>query len=579
MPRLPRILARLALTLCMVNGTAHALSAEQLAAIDAAQSQQMMTTTATPANPVPAQQAPQYAEQVRSGILLPGETGVEHLLPVPEEGLPPPYGANLFAGGYETERFDGLNDDYLVAPGDKISIWIWGAVNQGEVVTVDNQGNIFIQNIGPVKVANVKASQINRYVTEQISKVYKRDVNIYVNLLNATPVAIYVTGNVLRPGQYAGMASDSPLFFLKRAGGIDSERGSYRSIEVLRNGKVIAEFDLYEFLLDGRLPKVNFKDNDVILVKRQQATVVVAGAVRYPFRFEFKQATASGAELARYARPLAKASHVGIAGAREDGPFSVYLPYKAFERYELRDGDKLLFNDDLHAQVYDVQIQGSYMGPSYFAVKRNTRLHDLLAHIEVDPSLADFENVYIQRKSVAEKQKEMIEQSLQRLERSVFTAPVSSDGEARIRAEEARMVLEFTERARQIEPLGKVVVSDNGEVANILLEQGDVVYIPTKTDLVHVGGEVMMPQAVVANPNATIEDYVAWAGGYTERANYEQIMVIHPNGMVDTNAKGPLQPGDQILVLPRVDVKVMQTVKDITQIIYQIAVAANVAVN
>ncbi|MBY6186846.1 polysaccharide biosynthesis/export family protein [Marinobacter hydrocarbonoclasticus] len=527
----------------------------------------------------PDAQDEQFIKPARSGLLLPGELNVQDLLPVPEEGLPPPYGANLFAGGYESERFDGLNDDYLIAPGDKISVWIWGAVNQGEIAIVDNQGNIFIQNIGPIQVAGVKASRINRYVTEQIQQVYKRDVNIYVNLLNATPVTVFVTGNVVRPGQYAGMASDSPLFYLKRAGGIDAERGSYRNIVVLRDGQVLVRFDLYDFLLDGKLPSLSFKDNDVILVKQQQATVVVSGAVRYPFRFEFKSPVATGTELAKYARPLAKVSHVGIAGDRESGPFSVYLPYDAFRRYELRDGDRLLFNDDLRAQVYDVKVQGSYLGPSYFAVRRNTRLHDLLAHIEVDPNLADYSNVYIQRQSVALKQKEMIEQSLQRLERSVFTAPASSDGEARIRAEEARMVLQFTERARKIEPLGRVVVADNGKVANVLLEQGDVVWIPSKTDLVHIGGEVMMPQAVVVNPKATVEDYIAWAGGFTERANYKQIMVIRPNGMIVLDASGPLKPGDQILVLPRVDAKMMQAVKDITQIIYQIAVAANVAID
>ena len=136
------------------------------------------------------------------------------------------------------------------------------------------------------------------------------------------------------------------------------------------------------------------------------------------------------------------------------------------------------------------------------------------------------------------------------------------------------MVLEFTKRARSIKPLGKVIVADNGKVANILLEEGDLIYIPPKSDLIQVGGEVIMPQAVVYNENATVEDYIAWAGGYSERANYEQIMVIHQNGMVELNAKGPLKAGDQILVLPRVDAKIMQAVKDMTQIIYQIAVAA-----
>ncbi|MBE7213908.1 polysaccharide biosynthesis/export family protein [Shewanella benthica] len=516
-----------------------------------------------------------YTKQHRSGILLPGETSIDQLLPTAEEGLPPPFGANLFAGGYESERIDGLNEDYAIASGDKISIWLWGAVNLSEVLTVDNQGNLFITNIGPVHVANVKASQINDVVSKKIRSIYKDAVQIYVNLLTSTPVSVYITGSIIRPGQYAGLASDSLLYYLKRAGGIDSERGSYRSIKILRNNETIHEIDLYDFIVKGEIVKFNFKDNDVILVSRQNATVVVSGSVRYPFRFEFKNDGTQGEELISYARPLAKVSHVGVVGDRKTGPFSVYMPFAEFKKFELKDGDRLMFNDDIRPQVFDIQVAGSYLGPSYFAVKNNTRLHDLLAHVPIDADLANSGAIYIQRKSVIERQKQMIEDSLNRLERSVFTAPASSDGEARIRAEEAKMILEFTKRARQVTPLGKVIVSDEGKVANVLLEQGDIIYIPAKTDLIHIGGEVMMPQAVVFNENATVRDYIAWAGGYSERANYEQIMVIHPNGMINTNVTGKLLAGDQILVLPRVDAKTMQAVKDITQIIYQIAVAAN----
>ncbi|MBN4779859.1 polysaccharide biosynthesis/export family protein, partial [Escherichia coli] len=88
-----------------------------------------------------------FTQQNRNGMLLPGESDVRKLLPQSEAGLPPPYGANLFAGGYETERSDGLSDNYLIAPGDKLNIWIWGAVNFSNVVTVDNQGNIFIPDV------------------------------------------------------------------------------------------------------------------------------------------------------------------------------------------------------------------------------------------------------------------------------------------------------------------------------------------------------------------------------------------------------------------------------------------------
>ncbi|MFA3790804.1 polysaccharide biosynthesis/export family protein [Aliiglaciecola sp. SL4] len=519
-------------------------------------------------------------------INLPSDSGP---MPAGEEGLPPPYGANLFKGGFETERSDGLNSSYLVAPGDKIAIQMWGTVNSSEVVTVDNQGNIFIPDIGPIKVQDVPANRVNSVVTQGIKSIYTNNVSVYVNLLTATPVSVFVAGPVLRPGQYAGLASDSVLFYLKRAGGIDPHRGSYRNITVMRQGETVLTYDLYDFLKMGKLPAFSFKDEDVIFVGEQGAMVNVEGAARYPFRFELEKSKRSGTALMNYARPLSKTSHVAITGNRESGPISVYLPVNEFAQFTMADGDTVLFNDDIRPQVISVQISGSYEGPSYYAVEKDTRLLDLLSYIEIDPEQANYGSIYIKRESVMEQQKMLINESLDRLERSLFTAPASSSGEASIRAQEAQLVSQFIARARRIEPLGKVIVSENGKVANIRLEQGDEIVIPAQTDLIQIAGEVLMPQAVVYNPEATVSDYIAWAGGFSERADDDRIAIVHANGItsfVSSDAgqhwysdeqNATLQAGDQILVLPKVDAKIMQSIKDVTQIIYQIAVAANAA--
>lgn len=514
----------------------------------------------------------------------------DYVVPVGEEGKPLPFGSNLFKGGYVAERSDGLNSQYRIAPGDKIAIQMWGAVVNSEVVTVDNQGNIFIPDIGPVQVKDVAATNLNNVVTQSIRQIYPNNVSVYINLLTSTPVSVFVSGPVQRPGQYAGLASDSALFFLNRAGGIDPYRGSFRSITVLRAGEAVITYDLYEFLKEGKLPSFSFKDDDVIFVSEQGVMVTVEGSARYPFRFELKPDSKTGSDLINYARPMRKTSHVAITGSREDGPISVYVPFEQFEDFVVEDGDTILFNDDIRPQVISVQISGSYEGPSFYSLQRGARLLDLLSYIEIDPNSANYKNVYIKRESAAAQQKLLLEESLQRLERGVFTAPASSDGEALIRSQEAQLIAQFIERARQIEPLGKVVVSDNKNVANIRLEQGDEIVIPEHTDLIQVSGEVLMPQAIVYNSKGTIRDYLAWAGGFTERADDQRIIVVHANGLTrvasldgsdDLNGNGDpqmLRPGDQILVLPKVDTKIMQSIKDITQILYQIAITANVAV-
>ncbi|MFL9806321.1 polysaccharide biosynthesis/export family protein [Vibrio cyclitrophicus] len=520
-----------------------------------------------------------YTKDNRNNLVLPGEVDVRQLLPSSGEAYPPPYGANLFAGGYESERIDGLNENYLIASGDQINIWIWGAVTFNAVVTVDNQGNIFIPEVGPIHVQNLRASEVNAYVAKQIKAIYTSNTEVYVNLLTTTSVSVYLSGPVIRPGQYAGLASDSVLYYLRRAGGIDPERGSYRHIDIVRNGETVESIDLYDFIRTGVMPNVNFKDGDVILVTPQKTAITVGGGVRNPFRFELKASASNGEQLIQFSRPLAKVSHVAVIGNRPEGPFSKYMQIDEFRAFPLSDGDKILFNDDLHAQVIDVQIAGSYLGPSYFAIDKGTRLHDFLQNVPVDPELTDYKNIYVLRQSVALKQKQMINDSLDRLERTILTAPVGSTGEGSIRVQEAQLVMQFAERARQVEPLGKVIVSEDGNVANILLEAGDQIIIPQKTDLVQIGGEVLMPQGIVYNPNATVDDYIAWAGGFTERAEDHRIALVKANGFVTFNATATIEKGDQILVLPKVDAKVMQNVKDITQVIYQIAIAADVILN
>lgn len=526
----------------------------------------------------------QFSTQPRNGQNLPGEPTIESVFPAQSPMDNPPFAANLFIGGFESERSTGLNDNYLVAPGDKISIWIWGAVNFSNVVTVDNQGNIFIPNIGPIHIANTPAGSVNQTVAAKIRQVYTNDVNVYVNLLTSTPVSVYVSGPVLRPGQYAGLASDSVLYYLKRAGGVDFQRGSFRQIDVIRNNKVVASADLYAFFRNGKLPNLSFKDGDTILVHPIGNTIVVETGARNSFTFEFLNEELNGGVVNYFARPGEFASHASVAGVRNNKQFARYLSIDDFALLPLKAGDTVEYVADHEPQIYRINVAGAFAGASQVMVDKGARLIDVLDHIEIDSKLSDTQNIYLLRESVALKQKEIIEEGLQRLERSMYTAPISSTGEGAIRAQEAQLVADFIARAREVEPQGRVVVSQNGEIANILLEPNDTIVIPEVTDLIHVGGEVLLPQSIVFNPEATTEDYVAWAGGFTERAEDERILIMHKNGNVSFvsvdssflySEQVSLVPGDQIIVLPAIDMKIMQAVKDVTQIIFQIAVAAN----
>ena len=226
-----------------------------------------------------------------------------------------------------------------------------------------------------------------------------------------------------------------------------------------------------------------------------------------------------------------------------------------------------------------INLEGEFKGPAVLAIRRGSRLVDVLNHIRVDPRLADTKSVHLKRPSVARAQKNSLDNSLQRLERAALLALSASSGESTIRRQEAELVLKFVERAQLIQPLGRVVTTRDGRQLNVVMEEGDVIVVPNRTNVVRVSGEVLMAQAVMYGPDLTVEDYIEQAGGYTDRAEEGKIIVLHPNAEVEMgDLDMAVGPGDEVLVPPRVDIKEIQNIADITQIIYQIAVSAAVAI-
>jgi len=509
-----------------------------------------------------------------------GQTAELLQAPVEPSGPPmaEPFGANLFRGGFSGEREDGLNPDYAISPGDLINLRIWGAIELNSNVVVDPQGNVFVPGVGPVNVGGTLNMHLNDTVAAAVRNVYTDNVSVYTSLNSTQPVAVFVTGFVVSPGRYAGIPSSSTLHFLDRAGGIDAGKGSYRNIRIMRGDTVLAQVDLYDFLFDGRIANVQFRDGDTIVVGKRGNVVSVAGDVNNPAMFEFMAPVIKGADIAQSVLLKPGVTYVGVSGIRVSQPFSVYLPFAEFAQTELRDGDQLAFRSDMHDDVIVVDIEGSFSGPSRFAVPRDTRLPELLDHIPVDIELTDTLSVSIKRLSIQERQRSSLESSLRRLESQYLTASSQTDGEAAIRAQEARMISEFVARARQVEPNGRLVVTRNRKVADVLLQNGDVITIPSRSDSVLLSGEVLVAQAMLFEPGTGARSYIERSGGYSNQADKKRIVLIHANGEVTTSKNPVVRPGDEIIVLPKVHVKNLQIASVIVDIMYKIAVAAAVAV-
>lgn len=483
-----------------------------------------------------------------------------------------PYGANLFQGNFAKSR-----EESTMAPGDRVVLRLWGGslhVDDTFVVTAD--GCIDLPEAGSVPVAGLAHDKLAEALRSKLAATGHGDIQIYVAPLDARPVSVFVTGGVAGPGRYTGFPNDPPLSFLDKAGGIDPVRGSYRDIRLIRDGKAVLSLDLYPFARWGQLPFTRLREGDTLVVGDKGPSVTATGAVRNAARFEFPRGKATGAALMELAEPERRASHIALSGTRNGAPYSTYLPLKELRHLDLEDGDNVQFMADATGGTIMIEVQGAVRGASRFPVRRGARLGDVRNFIAVEPQRANLKAMYVKRKSVAARQKKAIADSLRRLEKTALTASSASAEEAQIRAKEADMVAKFVERAKAAEPEGVVVLeSDSGNGPGrdgLTLEDGDIIVIPAKSDVVLVSGEVMAPQAMLWSEDKDLDDYVKGAGGYNSRADRGRVLVMRQNGAVRQNS-GDIRPGDQILVLPKVESKNMQAVKDISQVLMQVAVS------
>ena len=504
-----------------------------------------------------------------------------------EQGSPvledvPVFGSNLFNGQFSRKKQPHFNPDYKVAIGDTISVKIWGALDHQLELAVDVQGNIFIPKVGTVAVAGVTNQKLVDVIRAKVRQKYNKMVFVYANVAGYQPVWVFVTGNVNLPGLYQGMASDSVLQFIDKAKGINLKYGSFRQVDIVRNNKIVRSIDLYRFLANGGMNLFQFHDGDAIVVGNLQYRYTVTGEAKRPFMFEFSTPTVKLKQILKLAMPDASSTNVIITRWQKNNLKAVYAySIDQIDNVVVQSGDVI----DVYADHTDLRntitITGEHQGLHTLVLKKDVTLANLLSKVKLSP-LSEVKSVQLFRRSVAEKQKQLLLANLKELETLVLTTSSISKDEAFLRSQETKSVLAFIDRAKKVEPKGQIVIHDPMNLNEIYLADEDQVFIPRKTNLILVQGEVSFPGAHTYIEKKTVLDYIMLAGDFGSRANKKAVLVIRQNGRVikfdsvSEMKKAKVEKGDSILVLPKLEGKNVQIVRVITQILFQVAMSAGI---
>jgi len=200
------------------------------------------------------------------------------------------FGYNFFrpeATSFSPQTDVPVGDDYLVGPGDQITLQLWGSVSGSYELEVNRSGEIYLPRIGAVKVWGIPFGHLQETLRSHLAREFK-DFQLNVNMGRLRLMKIYVVGEVQSPGGYNVSSLSTVLNALSAAGG-PTKNGSLRTILVRRQGKAPVPVDLYDFFLKGdKSGDVRLLPGDTIYVPVIRRVAGIAGNVRRPAIYELK---------------------------------------------------------------------------------------------------------------------------------------------------------------------------------------------------------------------------------------------------------------------------------------------------
>lgn len=375
--------------------------------------------TACPPSEPSQQELPQANPYSNTGILTPGKLGS-----VPPEGtamgdaaklrngsqtqqLPPDlptefqkfvgettgqflqiYGENLFLrvpSTFAPSDQISVPPGYVIGPDDELRVRIWGQISFSGNLRVDRSGNIYLPQVGTVQVAGLPFSEIDHHLRAAVAKIY-RNYDLSVDIGQIRSIQVYVSGQARRPGAYT-ISSLSSLVDALFASGGPSPQGSLRHILLKRDGKTVADFDLYALLIRGdKSNDARLAPEDVIFIPPAGPEVAITGSVRTPGIFELRSGETVGDLVEMAGKTTAVASNSRITLERVEQRQMRNVTQVDFNATGLAttldDGDILRIDPILPSYSQVVTLRGNVANPGRFGWHAGMRLSDLIPDVD-----------------------------------------------------------------------------------------------------------------------------------------------------------------------------------------------------
>jgi polysaccharide biosynthesis/export protein len=304
------------------------------------------------------------------------------------------FGIDVFENGTRDPQLIPMDlpagPDYVVGPGDGLSVSLWGSVSRRVVGTVDREGRLSLPEVGPVLVSGQSLADVQRNI-QQVLRTQFRDVSADVSLSRLRTIRVYEVGDVVSPGAYDISSLSTPLNALFAAGG-PTPQGSLRIVKHYRGNQLLEVVDLYDLLLHGVKADILRLDNgDTVLVPPIGGQVTVEGMVRRPAIYELKDEKDLGSVLALAGGllPTAALDHIEVqrlVAHEKQTMLSLDIPNAGNEAevaeklksFEIQAGDRIRVFPIAQGNEDAVYLEGHVIRPGRYAYRSDMRVSDVI---------------------------------------------------------------------------------------------------------------------------------------------------------------------------------------------------------
>jgi protein involved in polysaccharide export with SLBB domain len=420
-----------------------------------------------------------------------------------------------------------FDSTYILDFGDVLEVQLIGQINEIDEIIIKRDGSINISDIGKINVSGLSLDTAISLIKNKVKNSFI-GTDVFVSLVNIRDIQVVVSGNAYQPGIYTVSGNANAFHVLSMAGGI-SDEGSYRTIKIIRDNKIVETLDLYDIFIYGKSSfGPQLRSGDTIFVEHAKILVDASLGVNRKNIYEMKEGE-TFEKLIYFAngfKSSANPEFISVDRLSNGQIKKIDLSMSNLSSTYPKNQDSLYIREFKYGSI---NIEGSVVQPGIYSITDGETLSSLIKRAGGYSQSAYTFGGFLNNKKAEEINESARAKLYNRFLMGLISSPQLATGES-------KNLSFLLKQLKNADVSGRIVAEFNIDIIaedpmlDTLLEDGDEIYIPKITQQVYIYGEINNEGTIRYSSGKDLDYYINNSGGLMGSADKKNIFIVHPNG-------------------------------------------------